>query len=225
MKLKISLMVCTASLFVVFPVLAQSNARPGNGSDHSGHDNDGNSAGHRKDRPHGFGNESDHSGHDNDGNSAGHRQDAPHGFGNRNLVLANPSVTAAVATAMTSVTSTLKSGSLTTPSGRIIPLPVQAYTYSVLTADAALPASSGAIAKALSTAGPAANAIVPSLLQSFSELRSNPKQLPGTIAEYNRFTNAASAAFLSNPPPEFLALHTVLARLTAATIAPRIAAR
>jgi hypothetical protein len=214
MKLKISLMLCTASLFVAFPVLAQT----GNGSDHSGHDNDGNSAGHRQDRPHGFGNGSDHSGHDNDGNSAGHRQDAPHGFGDRNLVLANPSVTAAVATAMTSVTSTLKSGSLTTPSGRIIPSPVQGYTYSVLTADAALPASSGAIAKALSTAGPDANAIVPSLLESFSQLRSNPEQLPSTIAEYNRFTSAASGAFLSNPPAEFIALHTVLARLTAATV-------
>jgi hypothetical protein len=214
MKLKISLMVCTASLFVAFPILAQT----GNGSDHSGHDNDGNSAGHRRDGPHGFGNGSDHSGHDNDGNSAGHRQDAPHGFGNRNLVLANPSVTASVASAMTSVTSTLKSGSLTTPAGRIIPSPVQGYTYSVLTADAALPASSGAIAKALSTAGPEANAIVPSLLESFSQLRSNPKQLPATIAEYNRFTSAASGAFLSNPPAEFLALHTVLARLTAATV-------
>ncbi len=221
MKLKISLMVCTASLFVAFPVLAQS----GNGSDHSGHDNDGNSAGHRKDRPHGFGNESDHSGHDNDGNSAGHRQDAPHGFGDRNLVLANPSVTAAVASALTSVTSTLRSGALTTPAGRIIPSPVQGYTYSVLTADPALAASSAAIAKALSTAGSKANAIVPSLLQSFSELRSNPKQLPATIADYNAFTKAASAAFLSNPPPEFVALHTVLARLTAATIPPTIAAK
>jgi hypothetical protein len=221
MKLKVSLMVCTASLFVAFPILAQSN---GNGSDHSGHDNDGNSAGHRRDEPHGFGNGSDHSGHDEDGNSADHRQDEPHGFGD-NLVLATPAATAAVATAMTSVTSTLKSGSLTTPAGAVIPSRVQSFTYSVLTSDPALSASSRAIAAALSTAGPAANAIVPSLIRSFSQLRSNPRQLPSTIAEYNRFANAASAAFLSNPPPEFLALHTVLARLTAATIAPRIAAK
>jgi hypothetical protein len=212
MKLKVSLMVCTASLFVAFPILAQSN---GNGSDHSGHDNDGNSAGHRRDRPHGFGNGSDHSGHDNDGNSAGHRQDAPHGFGD-NLVLANPFATAAVASAMTSVTRTLKSGSLTTVTGAVIPSPAQSRTYSVLTADLASSASSGAMAAALSTAGPKANAIVPSLLRSFSALRSNPDQLPSTIAEYNLFTNAASSAFLSNPPAEFLALHTVLARLTAA---------
>ena len=216
MKLKISLMVCTASLFVAFPVLAQPSGRPGNGSDHSGHDNDGNSAGHRQDRPHGFGNGSDHSGHDNDGNSAGHRQDAPHGFGDRNLVLANPAATAAVANAASSVTDALSSGSLKTSAGTVIPVSAQARTYSVLTANPDHSASSAVISAALSTAGPEANAIVPSLVNSFSRLASNPASLPSAIYQYNRFTKVASNAFILNPPPEFIALNTVLARLTAA---------
>ena len=217
MKLNISIMVCTASLFVAFPVLGQGQgAGHGNASDHSGHDNDGNSAGHRRDRPHGFGNGSDHSGHDNDGNSADHRQDAPHGFGDRNLILASPSARAAVATAATSVTAALSVGSLRTSSGAIIPASAQAHTYSVLIADPTLPSSAAVISAALSTAGPAANAIVPSLMRSFSGLGSNPATLPSAIAQYNRFIKAASNEFISNPPPEFLALHTVLARLTTA---------
>jgi hypothetical protein len=215
-KLKISLMVCTASLFVAFPILAQTNGHPGNGSDHSGHDNDGNSAGHRQDAPHGFGNGSDHSGHDNDGNSAGHRQDAPHGFGSSNLVLANPSATAAVATAMTSLTSTLKSATLTTAAGTVVPASAQSRTYALLTADATQSGSTEEIFAALSTAGPEASAIVPSLMRSFSQLESSPARLPSVIVSYNEFTKAASNRFISNPPPEFVALHTVLARLTSA---------
>ena len=185
MKLKIPLMVCTASLFVAFPVLAQ-------------------------------GNNSNHSGHDEDGKSAGHRQDAPHGFGDRSLVLTNPTATAAVAGAMTSVTNTLKSGSLTTQAGAMIPPTAQAHTYSVLTADPALSAPSAATSAALSTAGPEAKAIVPSLMRSLSGLGSNPAYLPAVIADYNRFTKVASSEFIANPPAEFIALHTVLARLTAA---------
>ena len=210
MKLKISLMVCTASFFVGFPILAQ-----GNNSDHSGHDNDGNSAGHRQDRPHGFGN-TDQSGHDNDGNSADHRQDGPHGFGSRNLVLANPSATAAVAAALTSVTRTLKSGSMTTGVGTVIPASAQSRTYALLAADATQSGSAGEISAILSTAGPEASAIVPSLMRSFSGLGSSPARLPSVIASYNEFTKVASNSFISNPPPEFLALRGVLAQLTAA---------
>ena len=200
MKLKISLMVCTASLFVAFPVLAQRQDGEHGHHGHHGH----------------HGNNSNHSGHDEDGKSAGHRQDRPHGFGDRDLVLATPGARAAVATAATSVTTALSSGSLKTSSGVLIPASTQAHTYSVMTADHTLSASSTAISAALSTAGPEASAIVPSLMRSFSGLGSNPAQLPSTISEYNRFTKAASAEFISNPPPEFLALHAVLAQLTTA---------
>lgn len=200
MKLKVSLMVCTASLFVAFPVLAQRQDGEHGHHGHHGH----------------HGNNSNHSGHDEDGKSAGHRQDGPHGFGDRNLVLATPEARAAVANATTSVTDALSSGSLRTSSGQAIPASAQAHAYSVLVAEPTPSASSAVISAALSTAGPEASAIVPSLMRSFSGLGSNPAQLPSTISEYNRFTKAASSEFIANPPPEFLALHTVLARLTAA---------
>src|SRR4051812_7620338 len=67
-KMKTARVVCIASLFVAFPLIAQSGGRDGHG-----HGNHGNS--------------SSHSGHDNDGKSAGHRQDRPHGFGDHDLVL------------------------------------------------------------------------------------------------------------------------------------------
>jgi enamine deaminase RidA (YjgF/YER057c/UK114 family) len=209
--MKVSLMVCTASLFAVYPVLAQrqdgENGHNGhhghhgvkNGSDHSGH------------------NGSDHSG-DNDSDRSGHNgdDDDQGDDGQDNLVLATPEIRAAVANAAASVTRALSSGSLQTSAGAFIPVSAQANTYSVLIADPTLPASSAVISAALSSAGPKANAIVPSMMRSFAGLGSNPANLPSAISRFNRFTRAASGEFISNPPPEFLALHTVLAQLTAA---------
>jgi hypothetical protein len=219
--MKVSLMICTASFFAAYPAQGQRQDGVhghhghghGNGSDHSGH----NGSDHSGD------NDSDHSGdngHDHD-KDKGDKGDKGHGHGDDNLVLATPEMRAAVANAASSVTAALSSASLRTSSGRIIPAPAQAHTYSVLIADPALPASSAAISAALSTAGPEASAIVPSLVRSFSGLGSNPARLPSTISAYNRFTKAASGEFISNPPPEFVALHTVLARLTAAATAAK----
>ena len=184
MKITLRLAVCTASLFVAFPLLAQNN--------------------------------SDHSGHDNDGNSASHRQDRPHGFGDHNVVLSTPAQTAAVSNAVASVTSALRSASLTTSSGAIIPAAAQANAYAVLTSDAAKSTSAARLSAALSTAGSGASAIVPALVSGFSALRSNPAVLPSVVATYNKFTNAASASFIAKPPAEFLAMRVVLAQLTAA---------
>ena len=217
MIMKVSLMVCTASFFAAYPVHGQrqdgvhghhghhGHHGIGNGSDHSGH-NGSDHSGH---------NDSDHSG-DNGDDHDKDKGDKGHGHGDDNLVLATPEVTAAVANATSSVTNALSSGSLRTSSGVIIPASAQAHAYSVLIADPTLSASSAVISAALSTAGPEASAIVPSLMRSFSGLGSNPAQLPSTISKYNRFTKAASGEFIANPPPEFLALHAVLARLTAA---------
>jgi hypothetical protein len=213
MIMKVSLMVCTASLLAVYPILGQRQDgvhghhghEHGNGSDRSGHNGSDRSGD----------NDSDRSG-DNGDDNKGDKGDKGHGHGDDNLVLATPEIRAAVANATSSVTNALSSGSLRTSSGAIIPASAQAHTYSVLIADPTLPASSAVISAALSTAGPEASAIVPSLMRSFSRLGSNPAQLPSTISKYNRFTKAASGEFISNPPPEYLALHTVLARLTAA---------
>ena len=217
MQIRLSLMIYAATMFAVSPALAQRqdgmhghhghHGHHGvkNGSDHSGH------------------NGSDHSGHNGHGDHDGDDDDddqgedeSGHGRGHSNLVLATPEVTAAVAQATSSVTSALSARSLMTSSGVVIPASAQAYTYSVLVADPSQSASTSAISAALSRAGPAANAIVPSLIRSFSGLSSHPARLPATLSEYNRFTQAASAEFISNPPPEFLALHAVLTQLTAA---------
>jgi hypothetical protein len=183
MKITLRLAVCTASLFVAFPLLAQNN--------------------------------SDHSGHDSDGNSAGHRQDAPHGFGDRVIVLSTPAQTAAVSNAVASVTSALRSGSLTTSSGAIIPAAAQANTYAGMTSDAQA-ISVAPLSAALSSAGSEASAIVPALVSGFSALRSNPAGLPSVVATYNDFTKAASASFIAKPHAEFLTMRAVLAQLTAA---------
>lgn len=211
MKLKVSLVVCTASLFVALPVLAQNNPAP------QGHGRHGH--GHHNPR----GNGSDHSGHHHGGRH-GHGRGNNHGNNNNgrgNLVLAGPEVTAAVSQAATSVTTALRFGSLSTPAGAVIAAEAQGNTYALMVANPALSGGPADISAALSTAGPEANAIVPALVTSFSGLASNPAQLPAAVEEYNRFTRAASDAFIANPPPEFLALHTVLSRLTAAARAAK----
>jgi len=201
MKMKLALAFCTASFFVAYPLLAQSST----GLEHGrGHGN-------------GHGNNSNHSGHDDDGNSAGHRQDRPHGFGDDdNLVLAGRFNVTSVATAVTATTGALRTGSLSTPAGALVPAQAQAHAYALLSSDLTPTASVAAISNALSTAGPAASAMVPKLLESFASLRTDPSRLPGVVAQYNRFTNAASNEFISNPPAEFLAMHSILARLVSA---------
>ena len=205
MKLKVWIVVCTASLFVAFPILAQrQDGEHGHHGDRGHHGNNSNHSG----------NNSNHSGHDDDGNSAEHRQDAPHGFGD--LVLESAAQVAAVSTEVTSVVSALSSRSLTTLSGASIPTSAQASTYALLTADPAQPAFTGGVSTALSTAGPVAAAMVPSLVYRLSGLSSYPAYLPSVVAQYNDFTKAASSEFIAKPPPEFVAVYAVLAKLTAA---------
>jgi len=202
MKRRFAFAVATASLFMAFPLLAQSESGFEHGRGHGrGHNNNSN-----------------HSGHDDDGNSAGHRKDRPHGFGDDdNLVLRNPTDAVAVAATMSSVTAALKSGSLVSASGTAVPQQAQAHAYAMLTAGPTQTAPNAAMLAALSTAGPAANAIAPSLLRGFSGLSVNPAQLPAVVARYNDFTKAASDSFIANPPPEFIAIHAVLKQLTVAS--------
>jgi len=209
---KLALAALTASFYVAFPLVAQNSQANNNGNHGTGGNHgEGNNGNHN-------GNNSNHSGHDDDGNSAGHRQDRPHGFGDNNLVLSNHTDAAVVASAVTSVTASLKSGSMVTPAGSALPPNVQTRTYDLLTSPPAGSTSAAEYLTALSTAGPEAAAIVPSLVRGFSALKSDPAQLPSVVAQFNSFTKAASATFISNPPPEFLAMHAVLGRLvTAAT--------
>lgn len=212
MQIRLSLMIYAATMFAVCPALAQRQDGVHGHNGHHGHHgvNDSDHSGH---------NGSDHSGHNGDGDDDDGDDDddqGDDGHGHHSLILASSAATAAVAQATSSVTSALSARSLKTASGVVIPASAQAYTYSVLVADPGQSASTAALSAALSTAGPTARAIVPSLIRSFSGLASHPARLPSTIREYNRFTQAASSEFVANPPPEFVALHTVLAELTAA---------
>jgi len=200
MKMRFALAACTASLFVTFPLVAQSASGLEHGRGHG----------------HGHGNNSNHSGHDDDGNSAGHRQDRPHGFGDDdNIVLASRFNIASVSSAFTAVTADLKAGTLTTPAGTAVPAQAQAHTFAALSPDRPTE-SVEAIVGPLSTAGPAASPMVRALVENFAALRSDPSRLPAVVTQFNRFTKAASNDFISNPPPEFLAMHSVLARLVSA---------
>jgi hypothetical protein len=199
MRMKLPLLIGTATLFVAFPLLAQG------GRDGHGRGNHGNN--------------SNHSGHDDDGNSAGHRQDAPHGFGNHNLVLGNQAQIAAVTQAVTRATASLRSGSLTTTAGTTLPAEAQANTYAALTLDPKASAAATKLSATLSTAGPEVSKLVPPLVRSFAALPTSPRLLPTVVANYNDFTAAASPAFIANPPAEFLAMRAVLAQLSVAAAA------
>jgi hypothetical protein len=200
--MNISLAVCTATLFVAFPLSAQK-AKPEPPHENNGHHNP-------------KGNGSDHGGHDEDGGGKGHDDDDKGDKGGSTIVLKNPGAKGAVAAATTSVVAALSTGTLRSNSGALIPASAQARTYAVLVADRDVQTATADLSSALSSAGPEASAILPSLMRSLSSLESKPEKLPGAITQFNRFTAVASSAFISNPAPEFVALHTVLARLTTA---------
>ena len=129
-------------------------------------------------------------------------------------MLTNPAVTASVSSALTTVTADLRSASLTTPTGTVIPTIAQRRTLALLSGDAI--ENDPATVAALSTAGPEAAALVPYVMDAFADLKEDPASLPTAGEEYNNFTKAASREFIANPPAEFLALNTVLARLVSA---------
>ena len=184
MRIKLSIAACAATLFVAFPAFAQ-------------------------------GNNSDHSGHDNDGKSAAHRQDAPHGFGDgANIVLSTPQQSAAVAGALTSVRSQLRSGSFRASAGPMISATAQSNLSTLIESEDAESPAAKSLSNRLLTAGPVASQIVPDLVSGFAALRSHPDVLPSVVTSFNAFTNVASPGFITNPPAEFLAMRSVLAQLT-----------
>ena len=188
MRVKLSVAACAASLFIALPLLAQGRS----GESH--------------------GNNSDHSGHDNDGKSAGHRHDAPHGY---NVVLSTPAQSAAVTSALGTVSSQLRSASFRASPGKSIPASVQSSLYAVLATDNAESAAANVSAK-LSSAGAKAAQLVPDLVSGFVTLRTRPEVLPSVVSRFNEFTNVASPDFIVSPPAEYLAMRAVLAQLTTA---------
>jgi hypothetical protein len=73
------------------------------------------------------------------------------------------------------------------------------------------------ITTALSGSG-ASPSIVNQLISNLPSLLSNPTagQLQNALSAFNGFVNNSSAAFLVNPPAEFLALHAILLQISTA---------
>jgi hypothetical protein len=99
--------------------------------------------------------------------------------------------------------------------GVAIPVDVARIAIGMMTT--ATPADRDAMTRALANSGANA-AVVNQLISNLPSLLSNPTagQLQNALSSFNGFVNNANAAFLVNPPAEFLALHAILLQVTTA---------
>jgi len=98
--------------------------------------------------------------------------------------------------------------------GVVIPPEITQVAIGMMTT--ATPAVRVQMEKALSGAG-VSNNVVEQLLSNLPSLLSRPTagQLQNVLSAFNGFVNNANAAFLVNPPAEFLAVHAILLQVTA----------
>ena len=111
-------------------------------------------------------------------------------------------------------------GNIISPiTGVAIPVDVARVALGMMTT--ATQADRDAMAKALSTAG-TNDGVVSQLLSNLPSLLSRPTagQLQNALSAFNGFVNNANAAFLVNPPAEFLALHAILLQVSTAANRP-----
>jgi hypothetical protein len=107
-------------------------------------------------------------------------------------------------------------GNIISPiTGVAIPPEVARVAIGMMTT--ATPDVRDAMTKALSNSG-ANQAVVNQLLSNLPSLLSRPTagQLQNALSAFNGFVNNANAAFLVNPPAEFLALHAILLQVSTA---------
>jgi hypothetical protein len=234
MKIRAFILLYGLALWVVSPALAQNNGN-GNGGGNGSGKGHGHGSGHSdkggpdngSDKQGPDDNGSDKQGPDDNGSDKG--KGDHHGDDIRLVTTTGQVVTA------------LAGGSLTASNGMSIPVSAQVNLYAVLTRSGAttgsasqagstdpkdaaavkerLAANFARLSAPLAAAGPSAEATLPPLMRSLSGLAYNPDWLPTAVTDYNTFVQAASASFLANPPPEFVALHAALARMTAAAVA------
>lgn len=100
--------------------------------------------------------------------------------------------------------------------GVAIPADIAAVAISMMTT--ATPQVRDQMLRALSTNSGASAAVVNQLMSNLPSLLSNPTagQLQNALSAFNGFVNNASAAYLVNPPAEFLALHAILLQVSTA---------
>jgi hypothetical protein len=107
-------------------------------------------------------------------------------------------------------------GNIISPiTGVAIPPEIARIALGMMTA--ATPADREAMSKALANSG-ANDAVVNQLLSNLPSLLSRPTagQLQNALSAFNGFVNNSNAAFLVNPPAEFLALHAILLQVSTA---------
>ncbi|HKR08936.1 MAG TPA: hypothetical protein VJS39_07100 [Gemmatimonadaceae bacterium] len=213
MKFKAYALICALALFATAPVYAQDHGH------HYGR-------GHGKGNPH-----TDKQGHNNNGSDKngddGDDFDGDHDY-------------SVLQTRMGEVVSSLSIGTLTTPDGAPIPISAQGKLYVVLTnsiVSAENPPAAGTMVStvaesavdspdanapsisrfvlALSASGTGAQSKLTTLTRDLSGMAYDPKRVPRAVISFNDFVKSASSEFLANPTPEFIALHTILQKLTA----------
>lgn len=129
-------------------------------------------------------------------------------------VPATLAVANAIVSTSNSITTSVTGGTaLVSPvTGTTISLAASQVAISVM--GSASTAIKAEVSNALGTSG-ASVTVINTLMSTLPGLLTNPT--PGQVAEalsaFNAVVNTANAAFLSNPPPEFSAIHAVLAQL------------
>ena len=214
MKTKAYVLLGALCLFATAPLYGQGNGN---------HNGNGHGKGHHSDKEGHNNNGSDKSGHDENGDD---HEDAA----------AYSQLNTQVADAI----SQLAIGTLRTPEGASIPTSAQAELYVLMTnssvgissppasetlaranqgvpvasPDQAAPTASG-FYMALSAAGAQADPKLLRLMESLSRIVASPREATAAIENFNDFVGTASPAFLAKPPAEFVAVHSLLARITA----------
>jgi uncharacterized membrane protein len=99
--------------------------------------------------------------------------------------------------------------------GVAIPIEIARVAIEMMTT--ATPGARDQMARALTNSGANA-AVINQLLSNLPSLLSNPTagQLQNALSAFNGFVNNSNAAFLVNPPAEFLALHAILLQVSTA---------
>ena len=160
---------------------------------------------------------------------------APSPAGGRGQVaFTSNTVQAAVNQAALNVLNQLSINAITSPAGNPIPAETQQTLLIVLTASGSVEANAGIgqITNALSSVpgGPTVTEVQQLLnslqgllktgpatatksLKQVSNVKVNPTRLLAAVKAYNNLINASSAQFLNNPPPELLAIRSVLSQL------------
>lgn len=123
----------------------------------------------------------------------------------------------AVASVVTSETERLRrEGTIVSPiTGVAIPPEIARVALGML--GDATPTVRAQMTKALSNSG-VSDGVLNQLMTNLPSLLTNPTagQLQNALSAFNGFVNNANAAFLVNPPAEFLALHAILLQISTA---------